>query len=124
MRKQHKKALRWIVWILLVGLSSGRSIAQSGNAKTDIDQRFFEALQDSAIKFEAIKPRLFFLQKTNEQLVKENQAAKNEQRFLSFQHQGQIQKFESQLADQPKKNKRWLFAGFVGGLVIGALITK
>ena len=108
----------------MVGLSSAPSIAQNGSAKTDIDQRFFEALQDSAIKFEAIKPRLFFLQKTNEQLVKESQAAKNEQRFLSFQHQGQIQKFELQLADQRKKKKRWLFAGFVGGMIIGAIIQK
>lgn len=81
-------------------------------------------MQDSAMKLELIKPRLFFLQKTNEQLVKENLASKNELRFMSFQHQVEIQNFESQLADQPKKNKRWLFAGFVGGMIIGALITK
>ncbi|WP_439557703.1 hypothetical protein [Dyadobacter sp.] len=124
MNKQQKRAARWIYWILLAVIVPGRSIAQIGSDKTDIDRRFFQAMQDSAMKFELLKPRMFFLQKTNEQLVKENLASKNEQRFLSFQHQAQIQKFESQLADQPKKKRRWLFVGFVGGMIIGAIIQK
>ncbi|MCE6987499.1 hypothetical protein [Dyadobacter sp. CY323] len=122
MNFSQKKAIAWLTWIAWLWISGVPSIAQNGSVRTQIDHRFFEAVQDSAIKYELIKPRLFSLQKSYEQLAKEKLASQNEQRFLSFQHQAQIQKFELQLADQPKKNKRWFVAGFVGGLIIGAII--
>lgn len=83
-----------------------------------LKQKYVIALQDSAVKYELIKPRMLTLQKSFGFIEQENQALKNERRFLSFQQQELKINFEASLADQRKKKYAW----GAGGVALGVLL--
>jgi hypothetical protein len=92
--------------------STGQTFEQLLQAK------YLTALQDSAVKFELIKPRMVTLQKSFGFIEQENQALKNERRFLSFQQEALKINFEASLADQRKKKYAW----GAGGVALGVLL--
>ncbi|WP_353720291.1 hypothetical protein [Dyadobacter sp. 676] len=87
-----------------------------------LKQKYVIALQDSAVKYELIKPRMVTLQKSYGFIEQQNQALKNEQRFLSFQHEALKINFEASLADQRKKKYVWGACGVGLGVLLKLIL--
>lgn len=114
------KTLHWklIPLALILWFGLGLSTSTGQTFEQLLQAKYLTALQDSAVKFEQLKPRLVTLQKSYGFIEQENQALKNERRFLSFQQQAVKMNFEASLADQRKKKYMWGAAGFGLGVLL------
>lgn len=114
------KTLHWKPILSALILSFGLGLSQSTAQTFEelLQARYVTALQDSAVKYELIKPRMVTLQKSFGFIEQENQALKSERRFLSFQQDALKINFETSLADERKKKIKWGAAGLVLGVAL------
>ena len=115
MRKPGTNILTLLLLILMAGTASGQ------NTNLTLKQRFDQAVLDSAIRYEMLKPVVNSLQKVNEQQRKENNDLRLQHRLMSFQSSNDKLLFAEELKKVRRRTKRLVFAGVVVGLVVGAL---
>jgi len=117
MRKLGTNTLTLLLLMLLAGTVSGQ------DTNLTLKQRFDQAVLDSAIRYEMLKPVVNSLQKVNEQQRKENNELRLQNRLMSFQSDNDKVLFAQQIKAVKRKTKKLVFAGVVVGLVLGALIN-
>ena len=111
-----------ILSILIVPLLLTWSPSTAQTFEQLLQAKYLTALQDSAVKYELLKPRMYTLEKSCTFTTQENIDLKNERRFLSFQQDALKINFEASLADQRKKKKKWGAVGVVVGVALAKLI--
>lgn len=106
--------------IALVGLISETATAQQYSK--EFDQAYEQALLDSLINYELLKPINFTLKKQNELLTLDNLALKAENSLLQRQLTLQKEQYERMLADERKKRRKRVLAAFGIGLAIAKIL--
>ena len=106
-------------WIALAGLTCEKATAQGSSS--EFDPAYEQALEDSLINYELLKPIHFTLAKKNELLNQDNLALKVENSMLRVQLSVQKEQFERILADERKKRRKRVLLAFGLGYVTGKI---
>jgi hypothetical protein len=109
--------------VLLARLSAP-AIAQSGRDETAIERQFQQAVLDSAIKYEMLKPRLYSLQKVNFHLEQRIVAMESKERLGEDLHQLEITGFQQQIKSERRRRRRHVAAALLLGIAAGALTAR
>lgn len=81
-----------------------------------------EALLDTAIRYELLKPALLNLKKSHEYLSRENESLRQAIRLRDLQTQLLIQHYEALLAGAERRRKRARWLGRAEGFGVGLLV--
>lgn len=111
--------------ILLTGLTALSALhfgpATAQGFSSEFDPAYEQALLDSLINYELIKPINFTLTKKNELLTQDNLALKAENGMLRMQLSLQKEQYEKMLADERKKRRKGWLTAFGLGYVTGKI---
>ncbi|MCE7061246.1 hypothetical protein [Dyadobacter sp. CY343] len=114
-----QKKILLTVWIALTGLACAKATAQGSEEK--LQQGYEDALLDSLINYELLKPIHHTLSKTNEFLNKQSLASKAENNLLRLQLRVQKEHYELLLAAERKARRKRVALAFVFGFAAGKL---
>ncbi len=113
-----QRAILLISLTVLPWLCSGQ-----GTAKTfeeELKLRYEQALLDSLIGYELLKPRYFALGKSHQLLTMENVELKLQMRLLSFDREGEREKFAKQI-EVEKHNVKRIRRRLIGVVIVGVI---
>ena len=119
MKSSLPKKILLTGWIALTGLTCATATAQGSN--NEFDPVYEQALLDSLISYELLKPIHFTLTKKNELLNQDNLALKAENSMLRMQLTLQKEQYERMLADERKKRRKRVLLAFGVGYVTGKI---
>ncbi|SDG72158.1 hypothetical protein SAMN04487996_12272 [Dyadobacter soli] len=119
MKSSLSKKILLTGWIALGGLTCATATAQGSSNK--FDPAYEQALLDSLISYELLKPIHHTLTKKNELLTLDNLALKAENSMLRVQLSVQREQFERMLADERKKRRKRILMAFGAGYVTGKI---
>ena len=83
---------------------------------------YHQALLDTAIRYELLKPALLNLKKSHEYLSRENESLRQAIRLRDLQTQLLIQHYEALLAGAERRRKRARWLGLAEGFGFGLLV--
>jgi hypothetical protein len=119
MKPSPLKRILFTGLIAFNGLALGTAWAQVSEA--ELQQNYENALLDSLIGYELLKPIHYTLTKTNEFLNKDNLALRAENSLLHMQLKMQQEQIEGLLEAERKKHRKRVAAAFGLGFVLGKL---
>jgi len=120
--KNGNKSGKFILILSILSLLTGTLSAQ--NTNEIFEKRYEEALLDSAIRYEALKPVTFHLQLENRHLLKANLELRILVDLREKQQELIVKKFNAQLADLRKQTRRRSLIGAAAGALGTLIILK